>query len=282
MRDVTQLPAVLLYVPGDRPDRFAKAAGASPAIILDLEDAVPAPNKEPARRAVADYLASVEDPQRYWVRVGRHTLADDLSALQSVCGFGGIMLADALPETLAVLASDRPELPAIALVESASALTRLAEMAAAPNVVTFAIGEVDLLADLGIRRTKGTAHVIDTIRLSVVQAAAAGRLLAPIAPTSLEVRDTSTLAASTEHLRDLGFRSRTAVHPNQCAIVQAVFTLSEEEITEATEVLGLLERAGGGVTVDVNGRLVDDAVVRSARAVLARAAHNSPHQGETA
>src|SRR3546814_19933558 len=48
----------LLFVPGDRPERFAKAAASgADAIILDLEDSVSPANKETARAAVADYLA---------------------------------------------------------------------------------------------------------------------------------------------------------------------------------------------------------------------------------
>lgn len=273
MPDLHQLPTVLLYVPGDRPDRYAKAAAAAPAVILDLEDAVAPAGKPEARRAVAEHLATTADGARFWVRVGRATLEEDIAALRDAPAFGGIVLADAVPATLARLEQELPEIPVIGLVESAGALSALDNMAAAPNLVTFGIGEVDLLADLGIRRTAGTAHVIDMLRVSVVQAAAAAGLLPPVAPTSLEVRSTTTLASSTEHLRDLGFGSRTAVHPNQCAIVRAVFTPSAEEVARAADLLDRLERAGGAVATDQNGRFIDAAVVRDARATLARASH---------
>lgn len=270
-RFVPQLPPVLLYVPGDRPDRFAKAEAASPGVILDLEDAVAPQHKTAARASVAAHIAASDNPAKLWVRVGRATLQDDIDTLRGLSGYAGIMLADAVPDTLGQLAEQLPDVPVLALIESAAALNALAEMAAAPNILTFGVGEVDLLADLGLRRTPGTAHIIDTLRFRMVQAAAAAGLAAPVAPTSLEVRDTANLTSTTEHLRDLGFGSRTAIHPGQCRIVAEVFAPSGEQIERAEALLAAFERAGGAVAVDADGRFIDVAVLRDARATLARA-----------
>jgi len=270
-RNATVLPSVLLYVPGDRPDRFAKAEAASPGVILDLEDAVAADRKATARDAVRAHIAASAHAAKLWVRVGRATLHDDIEALRDCSGYAGIMLADATRDTLAQLTEQLPHIPVIALVESAAALDQLPEMAAAPNIVTFGVGEVDLLADLGLRRTPGTAHVIDNLRFRMVHAAAAAGLAAPIAPTSLDVRDTASLTSSTEHLRDLGFGSRTAIHPDQCAIVADVFTPTAEEVDRAQRLLAAFERAGGAVAVDEHGRFIDAAVLREARSILFRA-----------
>lgn len=266
-----QLPPVLLYVPGDRPDRFAKAEAASPGVILDLEDAVATEHKAAARASVAAHIAASEYPDKLWVRVGRATLQADIDALHDSSGYAGIMLADAVPETLALLAEQLPDVTVIALIESAAALDALAEMAAMPNILTFGVGEVDLLADLRVRRTSGTAHVVDMLRFRMVQAAAAAGLAAPVAPTSLEIRDTANLKSTTEHLRDLGFGSRTAIHPDQCRIVADVFTPTSEQIERAQALVSAFERAAGAVAVDDDGRFIDAAVLREARATLARA-----------
>ena len=265
------LPPVLLYVPGDRPDRFVKAEAASPGVILDLEDAVATENKVIARQAVAAHITVSATPAKLWVRVGRQTLHEDIEALRPVSEYAGIMLADAVPESLVVLGDELPGVRALALIESAEALDALTEMAAAPNILTFGVGEVDLLADLGLRRTAGTAHVIDTLRFRMVQAAAAAGLPAPVAPTSLDVRDTERLKNSTEHLRDLGFGSRTAIHPNQCSIVAEVFAPTAAQIERAAALLAEFDRAGGAVAVDGSGRFIDAAVLREARATLSRA-----------
>ncbi|MGL3149008.1 HpcH/HpaI aldolase/citrate lyase family protein [Microbacterium sp. A82] len=265
----TTPPPVLLYVPGDRPDRFVKAEAAAPGVILDLEDAVADENKAAARTAVAAHIAESANPKKLWVRVGRATIRSDIDALRDSAGYGGVMLADAFPDTLALLHEQLPGIPVLALVESASALDLLAEMARVPNMLTFGVGEVDLLADLGLRRTPGTAHIVDMVRFRIVQAAAAAGLAAPVAPTSLDVRDTTSLADSTRHLRDLGFRSRTAIHPAQCAVVAGVFRPSPDEVEKARKLMAAFERANGAVAVDDDGRFIDAAVLREARATLA-------------
>jgi len=269
--DGVSLPSVLLYVPGDRPDRFAKAVAAAAGVILDLEDAVPAHAKEAARLAVADFISQPQGHAQVWVRVGRVTLEEDLAALRGRSGLAGIVLADAMPETLTRAGEVIPGVPVIALIESAAAVEALVEMAALPNLVTFGLGEVDLLADLGMRRTPGTAHVVDMLRFRLVHAAAAAGLHAPVAPTSLAVRDVDEVRATTSHLRDLGFRSRTAVHPDQCPVVAEVFLPTAEEIDRARCTIAAFERAGGGVAVDDRGGFIDAAVVREARATLGRA-----------
>ena len=49
----------LLFVPGDRPDRMAKALSLeADALILDLEDAVTPARKDEARTAIAEVLAA--------------------------------------------------------------------------------------------------------------------------------------------------------------------------------------------------------------------------------
>ena len=79
---MSRAPRSYLYVPGDRPDRMAKAAqrGAD-ALILDLEDAVAAPAKAAAREAVAAFLAQAPEGPQWWVRVNAESLAEDVAAV---------------------------------------------------------------------------------------------------------------------------------------------------------------------------------------------------------
>ena len=70
---------------------------------------------------------------------------------------------------------------------------------------------------------------------------------------------------------DLGFRSRTAVHPGQVPVVNEVFTPTPGEVSAAADVVARFEAAEGGVTTDAVGRLIDAAVVRGARETLERA-----------
>ena len=74
----------LLFVPGDRPDRFAKAAASgADAIIIDLEDSVGLDRKIVAREAAAEYLSG-DRPVPVFVRVNpqdSHLTHDDLASV---------------------------------------------------------------------------------------------------------------------------------------------------------------------------------------------------------
>jgi citrate lyase subunit beta/citryl-CoA lyase len=277
------MPRSLLYVPASRADLFDKAhQGVADAIVLDLEDAVPLPEKETARTNVRRWLEAVDPAAgaEIWVRVSAEFVAEDVevAALPAVAG---LLVAKASKEVLErvheeLTGQERSRkldraVGIVALVETAAALVTLPEMAAHPRVRTFGVGEVDLLADLRMRRTPGTAAAVDSVRLEIVRHAAAAGLAAPVAPTSTDFRDLDAFAASTRHLVDLGFRSRTAVHPAQVPVVNEVLTPDEETLARARSLVALAESAGGGVALDEEGRLVDAAVVREAHEVIARA-----------
>ncbi|MBA8956891.1 hypothetical protein ACFQU9_14080 [Actinomadura namibiensis] len=109
-------------------------------------------------------------------------------------------------------------------------------------------------------------------RSQVVLASAAARVRPPIAPVSTDFRDLEALRTSTLALRRLGFRGRACIHPAQLPVVNEVFTPSPQEIARARDLVARHDAAmaeGSGVCLDERGRLVDEAVVRSARRLLA-------------
>lgn len=270
-----------LYVPAIKPALFDKAVrGDTDAVIIDLEDAVPLSQKANAREAVKEWLKTREPTDtEIWVRVTPEFLAEDLDAAAR-SGVAGIMIAKCSTVTLAradalltELESTRKldTLAVIGLLETADALRSIAAMAGYARVRTFGIGEVDLLADLRIARTPETEAVIDTIRMQVVIGCAAASLAAPVAPTSTDFRDLDGFVTTTQHFVDMGFRARTALHPSQVPIINAALTPSDETIASARRLVELYELSDGGPTVDDQGRFVDEAVMRGAREVLARA-----------
>ena len=162
-----------------------------------------------------------------------------------------------------------PDRPVVGLVEDAAGLREIGLMAAHPHLLTVGLGEVDLLAQLRIDRRATTA--VEAIRLQVVVEAAAAGLAAPVAPTSTDFRDLDAFRATTRALVDAGFRSRTAIHPAQVPVIHEVLTPTADELAAARDVLARFAAAGEGVTVDDRGRLIDLAVVRSARETVGRA-----------
>lgn len=284
------LPRSFLYVPGVNRELFAKAAGGrADALVLDLEDAVPVPLKDEARDHVRWWVGegapAAGGAAETWVRVNGDSAdsihADLDAAVQPT--LSGIFLAKCSPESLAEAAGvlDRLErsrglrggaVCVVGLVETATALLDLGTIVRASRLTTLGIGEVDLLADLRMARTPRSAAALDALRAQVVAHCAAAGRQAPVAPTSTAYRDLEAFAESSRHLHDLGFRSRTAIHPAQVDVVNEVFSPTEEAVAAARDVVARFEAAAGGVTTDAEGRLIDAAVVRGARETLARAA----------
>ncbi len=274
-----------LYVPGDRPEMLAKAAGrGADALLLDLEDAVAPDRKAFARATVAEWLSQHPDiAAERWVRVNAEHVADDIAAV-AVPGLHGVSVAKA---TTAVLAAADEALTAaerrhglavgsigmIPLVESAEALLQLPELARHPRVLRLAVGEADLAADLRLRPSPGDPEFLP-LRLQVVVASAAAGLQAPIGPVDTDFRDLDALRASTRRLSDLGFRARSAIHPAQVAVINEVLTPPPDEVEQARRLVERFEAsvaAGSGATTGEDGRMIDAAVIRSARETLARA-----------
>ncbi|MEU3474478.1 CoA ester lyase [Rhodococcus sp. NPDC006774] len=266
-----------LYVPANKPELFDKAVnGDTDAVIIDLEDAVPLPDKDRARNEVAQWLESRSSTDtQIWIRVTPEFMTQDLEAVAGTA-VTGIMVAKCSTDSLT--RADRflemrnlPDVELIGLIETAHSLRALPEMARCNRVRTFGIGEVDLLADLRITRSESTESMIDAIRLSVVIDCAAAGLAAPIAPTSTDFRDLDGFVATTARFVQMGFRGRTALHPSQVPIINAALTPSADDVTAARRLVELYDVAQGGPTVDDSGRFVDEAVVRGAREILARA-----------
>jgi citrate lyase subunit beta/citryl-CoA lyase len=258
-----------LYVPGDQPRLLSGAArrGAD-ALIADLEDAVAGQNKEAARSAVGSYL----DTGTACVRINADTPAEDLAVIAGRPGLAGLVVPKAEPALLSEVDAllGARDVPVLALLETARGLRDLNAVAGSPRVVRLGLGEADLAGELHLRPGPDREELWP-IRSAVVVASAAAGLLPPVGPVHTAVRDLADLARTTETLLRQGFRARTAITPTQLATINAVFTPSADEVEQARATVALLS-GDTGVAVDADGRMVDVAVVRVAREVLARAA----------
>lgn len=263
-----------LYVPGDVPERFDKAlASGTDAVVLDLEDAVTAANKDHARATVAEWVASCDPGDvQIWVRVNPGPLQeDDICAvlhpnltgiwLPKVSSAREIEQADALLGASGGVVSP--------LIETAAGVFAALEIARAPRVKFLQIGEVDLAADLGV---DGSAESLSFVRAQVVAASVAAGIDPPPAAVSRNFRDAEAFEADTRTLAGLGFVGRACIHPAQLEPVRTVFVPSEDRVQEAEELLADLEHATSGVAVDSKGFLIDEAVARTARRVVERGA----------
>ncbi|SDF90268.1 HpcH/HpaI aldolase/citrate lyase family protein [Klenkia brasiliensis] len=269
-----------LYVPGDRPGRFAKAAATGAgAVVLDLEDAVPPAGKDDARAAVVDWLAGPRADVQVWVRVGTGQRgADDVAAVARGARLTGVVLPKASSRALLERVHDQLlaaedatgrapcSIGVSPLVESAAGVLAAPALAGGPRVRCLQLGEVDLAADLGVTPGPDGAELL-LARSSVVLASAAAGITPPPAAVSTEFRDLAAFEAQTRRMVALGFRGRACIHPAQVEVVERVCRPTPEEVAAARDVLARLD-ASPGVAVGADGRLLDEAVARQARATL--------------
>ncbi|MFJ6567709.1 HpcH/HpaI aldolase/citrate lyase family protein [Streptomyces sp. NPDC091292] len=273
-----------LYVPGDRPDMLAKAPDrGADAVIVDLEDGVAPGAKERARATSAEWLAGLPPagsgtgsrtgPQ-VWIRInpGPQGLTD-LGAVALPAVHGVIVAKTETVGDLTAVADALSSAPWIALcplLESAAALLSAPLIARGPRVTRMQLGEADLRADTGIEPGPDERELLWP-RSHLVLACAAGGLAAPLGPVSTDFRDLDALRRSTAALKRLGFGGRACIHPAQIPVVNEVFTPTATELDRARALVARFESAGSGVAVDEAGRMIDEAVMRSARRILAAA-----------
>ena len=265
-----------LYVPGSRPELFAKAlAGDADAVIVDLEDAVAASVKAKARAAAAE-LVSAQQVKPVFVRVngiGSGLVEDDVEGLAGP-GLAGIRLpkvesAGDVARAAALLRSAGLPAGVWCLIESAIGLERSFEIAAAEWTNGIALGEADLRASLRVAPAG-----LDYARSRCVACARAAGLPSPLQSVYADVRDLEGLRRSSEHGRALGFFGRAAIHPAQVGTINDVFTPTEREIEAARELTTALDTAlvdDVGALALPDGRFIDRAVAEQARETVALA-----------
>ena len=260
----------LLFVPGSRPERFAKAlaAGAS-QVIVDLEDAVAPPDKDAARAALARWL----DPSHpVAVRInGADTpwFAADLAVCSNE-GVAAVMLPKAeQPHIASVMRAGARGV--LALVENAAAFATLGLIASTPGVARLVFGSIDFQADLGMR--DATEGDLVAFRAALVLASRAAGIGAPIDGVTVAIDDDARLTEDVLRARRLGFAGKLCIHPRQVARVNALFAPTAQEVEWARRVVAASAAAGGGV-VSVDGRMVDRPVVLRAEAILRDAAQS--------
>jgi citrate lyase subunit beta/citryl-CoA lyase len=255
-----------LYVPGDRPDRFAKAvASGADAVILDLEDAVPPTRKAYARTAVAEFLAGAHEVPVY-VRIAS---TEDLPAAS---GAAGIRLpkVESAEQVRVVAALTETELHP--LVESALGVEQAYAIATAhPAVASIGLGEADLRSDLGVTDEAGLAWP----RGRLVVAARAAGLPPPAMSVYPDVSDVDGLDASCRLGRRQGLLGRAAIHPRQLPVIEAAFRPSPEEVARAEALLAGLAESGDGPLLLPDGRFADRAMLGEARRLVDLAARYS-------
>jgi citrate lyase subunit beta / citryl-CoA lyase len=273
----------VLYMPSSN-ERALEKAKTLPVdgLILDLEDAVAPDSKEQARENACAAVRSGDYGNReLTIRVnGLGTDWHDAD-LAAACAAGpdGVVVpkvssADEVRGLVAAMeAAGAPDHTKLwAMIETPVAILHAEEIArASDRLAVFVLGTNDLVKELGAEHVPGRAPIQSSLQLAILGARAAG--IAIVDGVYNNVKDADGFAAECRQGRELGFDGKTLIHPGQVEACNAAFAPSDDEIANAREIIEAFEAAqvqGLGV-VTVNGRMIENLHVDTARKVLATA-----------
>lgn len=275
-------------MPGDDRRKIEKgAASGVDAVIMDLEDGVALSSKAAARAVTAASLRDLDYGRtERLVRlnpVGGQLWLDDFNATVSARPDGYVLpkcetaaqvqaVAAQLAETEAAHGWADGGIRLLAIIETAMGVLNLREIAtSSPRLDALIFGAEDLAGDMGATRTPDGWEAFYARSAVVLHARAFG--LQAVDTPYIRLEDTEGLREQTRLARTMGYTGKLAVHPRQVEPIQTVFTPTREEIEQAQRLIkasSTHQDAGVGV-FDLDGKMVDMAMVRAAESVLERA-----------
>lgn len=284
----------MLFVPGHKSSWAEKAVAAcADAVILDLEDSVPAADKATARTTVRETIGRLDAQgvrADVWVRPNSFDtglFGADAEAV-IVPGLAGLFLpkvftAEEVVRIDAVVShiEQREGLAAgsvglLVSFETAVAMAHCEEIATASPRIASLLGATGPSADVG--RELGfefTAEGLETLylRSRIVLAARAASLHHPIGGVWQDLADLDGLRRFAEDNRRLGYRGLALIHPSHVAVANEVFTPSAEAVAHCRRMIDAFRKAEaeGHAAVDFEGQHIDLAHAKTAEGVIALA-----------
>ncbi len=284
---IGELRRSALYVPGDSPRMLEKAADISAdLLLLNLEDGIAQAKKAEARAHVGEALRSTRFAgKEVVVRVnslesttGREDLAEivpchpDGICLPKIEKAGDIHSADtALLELEIGFGLQEGALRLHAMIESASGVLHAAEIAAASQRMSSLIfGSADYLSDVRCRVGEDRTEILFALQMIVTAARSAG--IDAIDAPCFDLRNPERLRLEARQARRLGFDGKSALRPDQIAIIHEEFDVTAAEVAWAEKVIAELNEAEkrGKALSTLDGLLIDNPHKAAAERILRR------------
>jgi citrate lyase subunit beta/citryl-CoA lyase len=272
-------PRSALFAPAVRADLVRKLprAGAD-AVVVDLEDSVPAPAKADARRAarmLAEELVSATPGTRVFVRVNAVPTAWFAADVAEALGPGvaGVVVpklqsaAEVAELARSLEAAGFRRFEVIAGVETASGVLRVEEVLTGPVTACY-FGAEDFITDMAGRRTGSGVEVLYARSRVALAARVAG--LPALDQVVVDFRDDVGFVTDANAARDLGYQGKMCIHPRQVPLANEVFSVAPAELDRARRLLAAYRHAtqGGVAVVEFEGQMVDEPLARRASALL--------------
>ena len=276
----------LLYVPANV-ERFVEKAHMRGAdcIQLDLEDSVPASEKEAARQAVpvaakrvrragADVVVRINSPMEITVQDLDASVGPDVDGI-AVTKVESADHIQRIDDHISRLESARG-LPGghtrlIAMIESPGAFFQMPAIAAASNrLVAMNIGGEDFALETGMEPSEAT--LLMPKQQMIFAARAAGIMPLGFIDSLASFADLDGFAQMVRRSRQFGFMGAGCIHPSQVAIVNRHYSPSAEEVAYATRIVegDAVHAAAGRGSWSLDGKMIDVPVVVRAQRLLER------------
>jgi len=260
----------ILFVPGNRPDRFDKAMSSGAHLIaIDLEDAVSPRDKIQARAATAAWLAQghvaavrINAADTEWFSEDIRMMADAPKAI--------VMLPKADLTSLLETQKALPDHALIALIETVRGLKELEQVAKVPGLTRIAFGSIDFGTETGIT---DEANAMTSVRTQIIIESCFANLEPPIDGVSVGFEDADQMKQDASRSRQLGFGGKLCIHPKQVSAVNKSFQPDSAQVEWARRVVAAMESSDGGATT-VDGKMVDKPVVIQAHRILTDFEHS--------
>lgn len=297
-----------LFGPGSRPGIFEKmAASAADVVNLDLEDSVAPDDKPQARSNIVQAIGDIDWGRKclsvringldtpYWYRDVVDLLEQaserlDQIMIPKVGRAADVYAVDALVTAVESASNRTKRISLEVIIESAAGIAHVEEIASSsPRLQAMSLGAADFAASMGMQTTgiggtqenyymihDGKKHWSDPwhwAQAAIVAACRAHGVL-PVDGPFGDFSDDEGFVAQARRSATLGMVGKWAIHPRQVSLANEVFTPSEDQVSEAREILDAMEQArkeGSGATV-YKGRLVDIASIRQAEVIVQQAA----------
>lgn len=269
----------ILFVPGSEQKRIDKSATINAdALVFDLEDAVSPTEKSRARDIVVKALNAAEFQQRSIIvrlnGLGTPWFEDDVKAIVEA-GNCALMLpkCESAADVLKLKQyTDGKQVDLFIIIETALGLLAASDISKTLSATdSLCFGHVDFAADMALPNTDAGSGVIYHARCQVALAARAFSSL-PIDNVCLEVRDEAIIREDALAGMKLGYAGKLCIHPNQVAIVNDVYTPTEEQVSKAKAILEAWDdaQAKGQGVFSFQNKMIDLPVIRAQESILMR------------
>jgi citrate lyase subunit beta/citryl-CoA lyase len=255
----------LLFLPASNPRAIAKArqVGAD-LVVLDLEDAVRVEEKDEARDAAVEAVATpwampvairVNGVGSEWHSLDLDAVARSRADVVIVPRASSAHLIHGIAEAISK--------PVLAMIETAAGVLAAAEIA--QETAGLIAGTNDLRADLRLPLESTREPISASLQLIVLAARAAG--VAVFDGVFNHLEDSEGFLKEAQDGRRLGFDGKSLIHPGQIAPCHQAFGPTQSEIERAR---ALVEAFRGGAERFGN-EMIERMHVEAAQRVLARA-----------